>query len=72
MRKNALEVKEVKPHYAPDAPTQNGYEILNKYFDTLFEHDLRVVAFGEDVGLIGDVNQAFAGLQLKHGSLQDL
>ncbi|HEX5152757.1 MAG TPA: thiamine pyrophosphate-dependent enzyme [Parafilimonas sp.] len=66
--KSALEIKEVKPQYAPDAPVQNGYEILNKYFDTLFEYDPRVVAFGEDVGLIGDVNQAFAGLQLKHGN----
>jgi pyruvate/2-oxoglutarate/acetoin dehydrogenase E1 component len=26
-----------------------------------------VVAFGEDVGFIGDVNQGFAGLQEKHG-----
>jgi pyruvate/2-oxoglutarate/acetoin dehydrogenase E1 component/TPP-dependent pyruvate/acetoin dehydrogenase alpha subunit len=66
--KNALEVKEIKPQYAPDTPMQNGYEILNKYFDSLLEHDARVVAFGEDVGLIGDVNQAFAGLQLKYGS----
>ena len=46
----------------------NGYEILNKYFDALFANDARMVAFGEDVGLIGDVNQAFAGLQLKYGS----
>jgi pyruvate/2-oxoglutarate/acetoin dehydrogenase E1 component len=46
----------------------NGYEILNKYFDGLFTRDARVVAYGEDVGMIGDVNQAFAGLQLKHGA----
>jgi pyruvate/2-oxoglutarate/acetoin dehydrogenase E1 component len=26
-----------------------------------------MLAFGEDVGMIGDVNQAFAGLQMKHG-----
>jgi pyruvate/2-oxoglutarate/acetoin dehydrogenase E1 component len=26
-----------------------------------------VVAFGEDLGHIGDVNQGFAGLQEKHG-----
>src|SRR5699024_10467033 len=43
-------------------------EILNKYFDALFEMEPRVVAFGEDVGMIGDVNQAFAGLQKKYGS----
>jgi len=33
----------------------------------LFTNNSAVVAFGEDVGLIGDVNQGFAGLQEKHG-----
>ncbi len=45
----------------------NGYEILNRYFDQLFAHNPKVVAFGEDLGLIGDVNQGFAGLQQKYG-----
>ncbi len=53
--------------YEADAPILNGYEILNKYFDDLFEHNPKVLAFGEDLGLIGDVNQGFAGLQLKYG-----
>ncbi|MBS1745998.1 MAG: transketolase [Bacteroidetes bacterium] len=65
--KSALHAQEIKPVYNADAPLNNGYEILNKYFDGLFSRDARVVAFGEDVGLIGDVNQAFAGLQLKYG-----
>ncbi|MEO8583251.1 MAG: thiamine pyrophosphate-dependent enzyme, partial [Flavitalea sp.] len=60
-RTNALE-------YAPDAPSINGYEILNKYFDELFTHNSSVIAYGEDVGKIGDVNQGFAGLQAKHGA----
>jgi pyruvate/2-oxoglutarate/acetoin dehydrogenase E1 component/TPP-dependent pyruvate/acetoin dehydrogenase alpha subunit len=51
-----------------DSPLQNGYEILNKYFDELFASNNKVVAFGEDVGKIGDVNQGFAGLQQKHGA----
>lgn len=52
----------------PDKPEwKNGYEILNQYFDQLFERDSRVIAFGEDVGRIGDVNQGFAGLQKKYG-----
>ena len=54
-------------HYHEDAPVLNGYEILNRYFDELFSTDSRVVAFGEDLGMIGDVNQGFAGLQQKHG-----
>ncbi len=65
--KSAMRVTEVKPVYTADAPVYNGYEILNKYFDKLFESEPRMVAFGEDVGMIGDVNQAFAGLQKKYG-----
>jgi pyruvate/2-oxoglutarate/acetoin dehydrogenase E1 component len=67
-QKSAINIKEVKPVYDADAPVHNGYEILNKYFDKKFTQDERLVAFGEDVGLIGDVNQAFSGLQLKHGN----
>jgi len=68
--KSALKVTEVKPEYTNASPMINGYEILNHYFDTLFEHNPLVVAFGEDVGKIGDVNQGFAGLQQKHGELR--
>lgn len=65
--KAAVNVKAVKPEYGNKPTIVNGYEVLNKYFDLLLNNDPRVVAFGEDVGLIGDVNQAFAGLQLKYG-----
>ncbi len=65
--KSISRVDEVKPLVPFDAPTNNGYEILNKYFDVLFTNNPLVFAFGEDVGMIGDVNQGFAGLQLKHG-----
>ena len=60
-------IKSVEPDYADDSPMVNGYEILNKYFDKLFESNPLVFAFGEDVGQIGDVNQGFSGLQAKHG-----
>ena len=65
--KSALKVAEIKPVYAEDAKLVNGYEILNKYFDQLFETNDKVTAFGEDVGFIGDVNQGFNGLQAKYG-----
>ncbi|HVG16746.1 MAG TPA: thiamine pyrophosphate-dependent enzyme, partial [Chitinophagaceae bacterium] len=65
--KSALKVKEVKAGYDDHAVSLNGYEILNKYFDQLFATHPRVLAFGEDVGSIGDVNQGFAGLQAKYG-----
>ncbi|HYE53491.1 MAG TPA: thiamine pyrophosphate-dependent enzyme [Chitinophagaceae bacterium] len=68
--KSALKVPPVKAEFAADAPSVNGYEVLNKYFDELFSADSRVVAFGEDLGHIGDVNQGFAGLQAKHGDLR--
>ena len=65
--KSALKVKEIKPVFNDESKTVNGYEVLNKYFDQLFESNDKVIAFGEDVGLIGDVNQGFSGLQEKHG-----
>ncbi len=65
--KSALKVNEIKVWYEDDAKTVNGYEVLNKYFDELFASNNKVVAFGEDVGYIGDVNQGFAGLQAKYG-----
>jgi pyruvate/2-oxoglutarate/acetoin dehydrogenase E1 component/TPP-dependent pyruvate/acetoin dehydrogenase alpha subunit len=60
-------IEPVAACFAEDAPMFNGYEILNKYFDELFASNLKVLAFGEDLGRIGDVNQGFAGLQLKYG-----
>lgn len=66
--KSALNVAATPLKFAADAPVINGYEVLNRYFDQLFANNPKVVAFGEDLGLIGDVNQGFAGLQAKHGA----
>jgi 2-oxoisovalerate dehydrogenase E1 component len=63
----ALSVAEIKPEYSIDSEELNGFEILNQIFDHLLETHPEVIAFGEDVGKIGDVNQGFAGLQEKHG-----
>ena len=65
--KRATNIPEVKPEYSHDSIELNGFEILNKTFDTLLTKHPEVIAFGEDVGKIGDVNQGFAGLQEKHG-----
>lgn len=65
--KSALNVTEVKAIIPDDAKTVNGFEVLNKYFDSLFASDPKVMAFGEDLGHIGDVNQGFMGLQGKYG-----
>ncbi len=66
--RNILQVPEVKAVYADNASLINGYEVLNRYFDELFTHNPKVIAFGEDLGKIGDVNQGFAGLQARHGA----
>ena len=63
----ALRVQEVKPQYADDAQTLNGFEIINHCFDHALRRDPRVVIFGEDVGRLGDVNQGCMGLQEKYG-----
>jgi pyruvate/2-oxoglutarate/acetoin dehydrogenase E1 component len=62
-----LKVKEIKAEIPGDALVVNGYEVLNKYFDALFASNPKMVAFGEDLGYIGDVNQGFSGLQRKYG-----
>lgn len=65
---SALHVEAVAPVYDEDSPMLNAYEVINTYFELAFAANPRLVAFGEDVGKIGDVNQGFAGLQEKFGS----
>ncbi|HEY9151239.1 MAG TPA: transketolase C-terminal domain-containing protein, partial [Anaerolineales bacterium] len=67
---SALKVEEVKPVYSANSPTMFGFEVINTAFDKILERDLRVIAFGEDVGLLGDVNQGFKGMQEKYGALR--
>jgi pyruvate/2-oxoglutarate/acetoin dehydrogenase E1 component len=69
-KSSALAVPVVAPSYADEAPVVNGFEVLNACFDAHLARDPRVLAFGEDVGRLGDVNQGFAGLQEKHGVLR--
>lgn len=66
----ARKISGIKPVYSPDSPLIPGYQIMNACFDRMLSQDPRVVAFGEDVGRIGDVNQGFAGLQAKFGELR--
>jgi len=66
----AVKVQPVPAVYASDAPVLNGFEVLNACFDAALARCPNVIAIGEDVGKIGDVNQGFAGLQAKYGSLR--
>ena len=63
-------VKEVKPVYSSASPTVMGFEVMNAAFDSILGRDPRVIAFGEDVGFLGDVNQGFKGMQEKYGALR--
>lgn len=67
---SALKVSENKASYASDAVMVDGREILQACFDNIFNREPLAVAFGEDVGFLGDVNQAFAGLQAKYGEIR--
>lgn len=65
-----MNVPVVPAQYELDAKLIDGREVLNACFDANFERDKTIVAFGEDVGAIGDVNQGFAGLQQKYTDLR--
>ena len=67
---NILSIKEVKPVYSDSYRLVNGFEVLNSCFDAMIKRDPRVIAFGEDVGKLGAVNQGFRGLQEKFGELR--
>lgn len=62
-----LKVQVIKPEYSETSRLVDGREILQACFDAALARDPRILAFGEDVGRIGDVNQGFAGLQQKYG-----
>ncbi len=67
---SALEVPAIAPEYDAEAPSRNGFELVNAVFDAAFTREPRLVAFGEDLGRLGGVNQGFTGLQEKYGDLR--
>ncbi|MCB0495196.1 MAG: transketolase [Cyclobacteriaceae bacterium] len=67
---SALRIEPVLAEYSDDQNVVDGRQVLQACFDAALERDPRVMAFGEDVGKIGDVNQAFAGLQDKYGAMR--
>ena len=58
------------PEYDESSMEVDGYKILNACFDAALKRDPRVIAFGEDVGRLGDVNQGFVDLQARYGELR--
>ncbi len=67
---SAMKVPEVKPVYKDDSPVEMGFEVINACFDAALAREPRLIAFGEDVGQLGDVNQGFKDMQEKYGALR--
>jgi pyruvate/2-oxoglutarate/acetoin dehydrogenase E1 component/TPP-dependent pyruvate/acetoin dehydrogenase alpha subunit len=67
---SAMKVSSVAPEYATDAPMVDGRELLLRNFEVIFERMPEVLAFGEDVGGIGGVNQTYEGMQKRFGELR--
>ena len=67
---SALAVPVVEARFGEESPLVNGFEVLNRCFDQALGRYPNLVAFGEDVGQLGDVNQGFMGLQKKYGDLR--
>jgi transketolase len=67
---SSLHVPAIPAIYNEEAPLVDGREVVQKNFEALFRNDPRLLAFGEDVGVIGDVNQGFAGLQDQFGEIR--
>ncbi len=63
-----LRVTPVAVRYTPDSETVDGRVVLLRCFDAHLGRDPRVVVLGEDVGILGDVNLVYEGLQAKHGA----
>jgi 2-oxoisovalerate dehydrogenase E1 component len=67
---SALKVPATPASYLDASPSKLGFEILNACFDAAFARYPQLLAMGEDIGRLGDVNQGFAGLQAKYGALR--
>lgn len=65
--KAAVKIQGIEPRYSDQSLMVPGREILRDNFDALLEKYPQMLAFGEDVGRIGGVNQTWEGLQLKYG-----
>jgi pyruvate/2-oxoglutarate/acetoin dehydrogenase E1 component/TPP-dependent pyruvate/acetoin dehydrogenase alpha subunit len=69
-KESPFKVPVVPAVFSEQSKTVMGFEILNAAFDAALAREPRLVAFGEDVGQLGDVNQGFHGMQAKYGALR--
>lgn len=68
--RSPLQVDDVKPIYDASSEKLQGFEVIQRHWDHLMGRDPRVFVIGEDVGVLGCVNQCFKGLQNKYGEIR--
>ncbi|MFT7441996.1 MAG: pyruvate/2-oxoglutarate/acetoin dehydrogenase E1 component/TPP-dependent pyruvate, partial [Maribacter sp.] len=67
---SVLNEVERKPIYSPEKNLVDARIIMRDNFDAILKKHPDVLIFGEDAGLIGDVNQGLEGLQEKYGDIR--
>lgn len=67
---SAIKIPFIKPKYNHFQEFVDGRIIIRDNFEVLFNKYPKLIAFGEDVGKIGDVNQGMEGLQEKFGKIR--
>jgi pyruvate/2-oxoglutarate/acetoin dehydrogenase E1 component/TPP-dependent pyruvate/acetoin dehydrogenase alpha subunit len=65
--RSALKIKAVPPQITKESHWVPGRVVLRDNFEYLFGKYPQLLAFGEDVGRIGGVNQTYEGIQEKFG-----
>jgi pyruvate/2-oxoglutarate/acetoin dehydrogenase E1 component len=69
-KKNLLGFKATPVEYNKKETLVDGRIVIRDNFEALFKKYDHLIAFGEDVGKIGDVNQGMEGLQKKFGDIR--
>ncbi|MBI2839062.1 MAG: transketolase [Acidobacteria bacterium] len=65
-----MRVREIRPVYGENPEVVDGRVVLQRCFDYHFRTNPLVVALGEDVGKLGDVNLVYEGLNERYGDLR--
>ncbi len=66
----ATNILEKKPIYTKNKTLVDARIVMRDNFDAILKKYPEVIIFGEDTGLIGDVNQGLEGLQEKYGKIR--
>lgn len=64
---NATKIEAIAPVFSDESKLVDARIVLRDNFDAILKKYDEVLIFGEDSGVIGDVNQGLEGLQQKYG-----